>query len=163
MIKRYLLATLLSMSAIPAHAKTGYYLPIEPSSSVAGKETFKVMKPQPGWHKVLGIIASDGTTKTPSCSQTNVIDTVKKGILSYWNNRYNSVTAGNYQMFDDVDMGAIWVHPTFSGGFVCDVNVRLMSKTKGLGTMLAPESYKFETFAQDGKAYVFYVDVGTEN
>lgn len=166
MRKAYLASVLWSVLLAPAaQAQIGYYRAIEPPDAVTSTDKVKVMQPQPGWKPVLDITESDGTAQVPSCGQPNVIDSVKNGILQYWNGKFRSVTAGQFEMFSDVDMGTVWVHPALSGGFVCDATIKLLSSDHGADAdnFIAPEPYKFETFAKDGQAYVFFLDINPQS
>lgn len=106
-----------------------------------------INQPQPEWSKVVDIVTTDGTAPVPPCGDLNVIATVRNGI-----SRYFSSLAGDVQGNDSIKiaMTPIWVHETFSGRYVCDTTIDFSDYPLG------NEPWKFETFAKDGRALVFF-------
>ena len=66
------------------------------------------------------------------------------------NDKYRA-NGGSGDMLNKVDMEPVWVHPTFSDKHVCSTKIRFTLLINNF-----VESWKFQTFSQDGEAKVFF-------
>jgi len=138
---------------VPARAQTGWSKPIQKYVDALKASLPTINQPQPDWQKVTDLKQTDGTVAVPACGDPDVVATVREGILESLNAPFASVITaqGGEKMFNKVDMGPVWVHPALSGGYVCDTTITVPEMK-----IINGGRWKFETFAEDGKARVFY-------
>lgn len=156
-MRAVLLLTAAAMScwSITARAQSGWERPLYVYDSDKKADLPAIKQPQPQWAKVVDIQATDGTTTVPTCGDPDVVASVRDGILHVINQVFESISrAGGFgRMFNRINMEPVWVHPAYSGGYVCNTEITLPE----MPDMLL-EHWKFQTFAKDGKALVFFYD-----
>ena len=114
----------------------------------------EIKQPQPGWKNVMDIHDTDGTAETPSCGDPDVVATVRNGIIKALNRGFPGLTNGDV-MVHKISMKPVWVHPTFSGRDVCDTGIGIPE----MPFITDADQWKFQTFARDGEALVFFYSV----
>ena len=142
---------ILLASAPKAEAQKGFTDPLEANAESLGGSLPAINQPQPGWSPVLDLQQSDGTSPVPSCSDPAVIATVRDGILESINNQYQSDGATG-TLANKAALSTIWVHPTYTGGTVCDMQVQVDVPLTGR------DNWEFEPYATNGQTQVFFYD-----
>lgn len=153
----FALAVLLSAASInPAFGQTGWIRQIGKYDDTGKRDLPAINGPQSDWSSVADIQSSDGTATVPPCGDLDVVGTVRDGILSSTNRQFQAA-GGNGDLAKHASMSTVWVHPSDSGRYVCDVVVQLdIPFTRA-------EKWEFETFANDGRANVFFYDADSQN
>lgn len=100
--------------------------------------------PKPGWSVVGNIHDTDGTTDVLPCSDPNVVAIVRDGITQYFHD--STLRA------DSISMETIWAHESFGDRMVCETRVTL----PGLADLVSAQKWRFETFSDNGEAFVFF-------
>lgn len=141
--------------SITARAQSGWARPLHVYDATQKTDLPTINQPQPQWAKVMDIQMTDGTTTVPSCGDPDVIATVREGMLVAINQVFDSISrAGGFgRMFTKISLAPVWVHPTYSGSYVCNTEITLPEMPE-----MAVEHWKFQTFAKDGQVLVFFYD-----
>ena len=151
------LCGLMALAASPAaHAQSGYIRSIQAQSDSTKSPLPKINLPKPEWEKMLDIQATDGTAPVPSCGDPSVILTVRDGIVDVMNEKYERA-GGRGALVKKADLGEVWVKPTFSGRFVCNMTVQLDVPFTG------PEEWQFQTIARNGKSSVAFFNLSSRS
>ncbi len=152
-------AVILCCYTAAAQAQSGWARSIHTYGDAAKSDLPKINEPQPEWEKVMDLQPTDGTATVPSCDDLNVIATVRDGILEVFNRLFRGVSSsgGFGQMFNKVDMAPVWVHPTITGRNVCNTEINVPEMP-----MIQTERWRFQTYAADGTAYVFFYDLNAD-
>jgi hypothetical protein len=108
---------------------------------------------------VADLKTSGGTAPVPSCGDPSAIASVRNAILEVdrdeW--RQSSGETDPTDMLKWAKFDTVWVHPAFSGRFVCSAYVTVdVPGTKA-------SQFEFETYAENGQTKVFFYDKTAAN
>lgn len=158
-VKRVILLAFASFSFLAKNAYAentqgyGRDIPLGPDiGSIVNLPEIKL--PQPEWRKEMSIYATDGTSKVPSCGTPKVVNEVKIGILSTYNQKSRLGSGNRYDLFTGIKTGPVWVHDTYDDRQVCSMEITLA--LGGDDKILQSEKWIFETFSDDGRGRVFF-------